>query len=100
MMCTSSQAIHATQPGKPQPPEVGDRRGAADGRHVAVVAVPEGEPLAPFERAQDVARRVAPLLHRHLRHAGQQRAVLLEAGEIADDEHVGVSRDAEVRRAR
>ena len=78
---------------------LGDRAGATDGRHRALVEV--GERLARLAvvsralRADDL-REVASLLHRDRAHAGQHLPLLFEAGHVADGEDLGVIRDRAV----
>ncbi len=60
--------------------------------------VGEGERRLVAEPAQDVPGGVLPLLQRGRRHAGNEPSSVRDMREIADDEHVGRARHAEVGR--
>ena len=78
--------------------EVGDRRGAADGGHVAEIAIRERPQRLVLDRAQDVARRMRAHLDRHLRDARQRPAVgPVERRQVADHEDVRRAGNREVR---
>ena len=97
-MWTNSQASQASHPFSVEPAEVGDRRGPADRRHVAEIAIAERPQRLLLERAQDVGDGVASHLDRDLRDAGQRPAVVAgQRREVADDEDVRRARDREVR---
>ena len=96
-MWRKSQNSQARNPDIFSRTDVGDRRPAADGRHVAVVAVAERLERLARDRAQDVLRRVRALLHRHLRDAGQRLAILHERADVADDEDVRMAGERQRR---
>src|SRR6266581_3266843 len=69
----------------------------ANYRHVAFVEIPEW----PRRRlacnpAVYQAARVAALLHRHLRHAGQRLAIVVQRSGIADHEDLGMTGHGEI----
>ena len=80
------------------PPQVGNRRPAADDGHVAQIAVDERHRRLAALAPQDVLRRVHRALHAGLHHARQQLSVVvLHAARVADDPHVGVAGHRQVR---
>ena len=81
--------------------DVGHRARAPDRGEVALVAIVERPRSAPREAvARPRLRRVAPLLHRHRRHARQRRAPsvgLAHRDHVAEREHLGMPGQREVR---
>src|SRR5262249_26066403 len=74
-------------------------RAAADGRHRALVVVLERLRLLPADEPGD---RLADVLARLKRYRADLREDLLslrvfDRGDVADDEHLGVRREAELR---
>ena len=77
--------------------DFGDRSGAADDGHAALVEVAEGGRGAAGETLPDRAGDVAALLHRDRGNARQRLAALVrEEGEVSDHEDVGMSGHREV----
>ena len=70
--------------------DVGHRRSASDGGHVAVVAIVKRDERFAADRAQDVACGVRPLLLGHLRDARQRLAVLPQRTDVAHHENLRV----------
>ena len=84
--------------GQPHGTDLSDGRGAADGGHLALVAIVEG----PRGRAADAPPGIvggqAALLHGHRRHAGQRRSGLMgERAEVSDHEDIGMAGHREIR---
>ncbi len=80
-----------------QAADVGHRLVAADDGQNPLVFIAEGRHrLGRAPAAQHVGHEL-PLLHGHLGHAGQRFAVLLEVGQVADDEDVGVAGQRQIR---
>ena len=78
--------------------EGGHASAPADHREGSLVLISEGRRRLSPQRAPHVVRRVAARLHRHRRDARERLAVLLERGEIADDEDFAPARKRELRR--
>jgi hypothetical protein len=89
-MWMPSQSSHASQPPERASEDVRDRGVPADhGEHARDPCTRNGWGSSP-RRAQDVARRPAPLLDRDLGHLGKRLAVpVLAIREVADDEDLG-----------
>src|SRR5690606_11865596 len=78
--------------------QVGDAGVAADDGHTREVVVPERVGLELLDAANYRLGCVLATLDRHLRHLGQRSAVgVCRTGQVADDEGVGSSRQAQIR---
>jgi hypothetical protein len=73
------------------PPKLGHRRTAANGRHAAQVAVTKRHRRLATQCQGDVPGRLRAFLLGDLCDAWQRTAVLLERGDVAHDEHVRMS---------
>ena len=91
---------HSTQAGKPAARnqlEIGDGGIPADRRHVAEVAVSKRLARLTLHRTDDRLRREVRLLHCDLGHARRIAARwILEAREVADDEHFRMTGDRKI----
>ena len=77
--------------------EVGHGRASPDGRHAALVAVPERRAIAPFQAPPDDARHIAALLHGDRGHARKRSLVLVgEVRDVADREDLRATRQRAV----
>jgi hypothetical protein len=89
------------EPGQVDALHVRDGLRAADGRQVALVAVPERRRAPSREPGADQLGGVAALLHGHRRDAGELRDPAVgsaHAHHVADREHLGMPRKREVGR--
>ena len=88
----------AEVPGHVHEAEVGNRRVAADGRHVAGIDVTERGGLFAGNRAGHIRGRMAPCLLCDLRDTGQRFSGLMrERREIAGNEDAGMTGHGEIR---
>src|SRR3954465_3164173 len=69
---------------------------SADGRDVTLVPIPERNSWAALDPAENVLRRPRAGLNRCRSDTGDGNAAGRHRGEIADDEDLGVSGDAQV----
>ena len=94
-MWTVSQVTQAGKPlqmGFEGPLDFGDGGHAADGGHVALVEVAEGGAGLMGQVGGDHLADVVAHLHGGLGDAGDLVAVLLEVGEVAEDEDIRAGR--------
>ena len=87
------------EPAHAEPPALQYREVLADHRHVAQIEVAEWMlRFSSLEMSRNHASDIASLLNRGLSHTRHRLAIQLEAGEIAGDEHFGMTGQAQVRR--
>src|SRR5262249_15714289 len=78
-------------------PEIGHRRGPADGGHRASISVAEWlRGLAFQQPSPDLPRRMDALLHSHGSQTWQYMALMFQVHHIADDEKRWIIGDTEV----
>src|SRR5437667_4473465 len=80
-----------------QPAGLQDGETSADDRHRAFVEITKrGRRGFAADAPVNQRARIAPLLHRHLGHAGQWPPVLIERRRIADGQYDGMARTAQL----
>ena len=92
------------QPGEPRGKsaevhevQIGDGFVSSNRGHAAPVPIPEALRLATFNHRQNVARRVAALLHRNRRYTRQGLTGLMEkVREITDHLYLRMARNGEI----